>query len=69
MSLRVEELKREILFSVANGAIKLKSNCPHCYETGIEGYVEGKPLLCRCMRVDDVLLERQNRGELEHRPS
>lgn len=66
-SLRVEELKREIAYSIGTGAVKVKSNCPHCYETGIEGYSNGDPILCRCVEIDHVLLAKQNRGELEQK--
>lgn len=67
-ALRVDELKREIAYSVGTGAIRIKSNCPHCYERGIEGFSNGgEPVLCRCLEIDHTLLAKQNRGELEQR--
>ena len=60
----IKELKREITFSRLTGAIVLKSNCPHCYETGISGIVDGEPVLCSCMQVRPDVLSKQNSGEL-----
>lgn len=27
-----------------------KKSCKHCNETGIEGRVDGRPILCRCLK-------------------
>lgn len=61
---RFQELKREINHSRSTGSLTLKSNCQHCHETGIEYWVEGNPVLCRCMKIDPVKMTKQNRGEL-----
>ena len=66
--LKVKELKREITYSVGTGAMKVKQNCPHCHERGIEGYSNGgEPILCRCVVIDFAQLKKQNRGELEQK--
>ena len=67
MSLRLDKLKEEIKVSRALGTVKVKSNCPYCYETGVYGVDSrtGKPVLCGCLSWNPGLLEQQNKGELQ----
>lgn len=58
------EFKRELSYSILAGSVEVKSNCLHCFGRGWEGWTETDPVLCRCVKIDHVKMDLQNRGLL-----